>query len=373
MPVERKVEARWSAEEKRWCCQVQVNGVRRKFYSSKPRTKGKVEAEKKADEWLSTQTFGENLKVSELFADFIKGMDDVGSDSKQYRSIGKCRIIPAIGNKKIGQVTENDLQVILNNAYKDGLSKKSLKNVRGCCTSFIKYCRSRRCTTLFPESLKINKNATPANKRALNPEDLRILFTSDLTTYKENVERDWHIYMYRFHVATGLRPSELFGLFKSDINPHSFEITIRRAFTSHSGWTEGKNENARRTFVLNKQAREAYLSQMEMLKTFNVTSPYLFPNRRGLVCTEQNYRTNLKRYMEYNGIPYVTPYELRHTFVSVNKETPDEYLKLQVGHSEKMTTRETYSHVQRGDAKIAADYSTTAFDKMLSNDEEAAL
>ena len=48
----RTNEAAWNELQGRWCIRVQSDGVRKAFYSSKPGKKGKIEAERKADEWL---------------------------------------------------------------------------------------------------------------------------------------------------------------------------------------------------------------------------------------------------------------------------------------------------------------------------------
>lgn len=46
----------------------------------------------------------------------------------------------------------------------------------------------------------------------------------------------------------------------------------------------------------------------------------------------------LRRCCEYNGITVVTPYELRHTFVSIAKKLPEGFVKTVIGHSKSMDT-----------------------------------
>lgn len=62
----------------------------------------------------------------------------------------------------------------------------------------------------------------------------------------------------------------------------------------------------------------------------------------------------------------VTPYELRHTYVSVNKEMPEGLKRLLVGHSEDMDTEGTYGHEMAGDLARAAEYSDAAFREILA-------
>lgn len=63
----------------------------------------------------------------------------------------------------------------------------------------------------------------------------------------------------------------------------------------------------------------------------------------------------LRSYCEYNGITVVTPYELRHTFVSIAKSLPAGMVKSIVGHSKSMDTFGVYGHAIKGeDAAITA-------------------
>ena len=114
MQTKRKNEASWDG--KRWSIKVQLNGTRKSFYSSIEGKKGKIDCEKKADDWLVNSLNGENLKVEKLFNDFIEDMKQLDKSYKQFESIGRSRIIPSIGKKKISTVTEQDLQNIIHKA-----------------------------------------------------------------------------------------------------------------------------------------------------------------------------------------------------------------------------------------------------------------
>lgn len=210
--MKRKNEAKWDEKQNRWYIQVQTNGIRKSFYSSKAGKKGKIESEKKADVWLEKTTRGEDTPVYALFDDFIKEMERFGMETTQYASIGRKRIIPAIGKKKIGAITEQDLQDIIHVANEDGLAKKTQKNIRSCCTAFIKYCRKRKCTTLVPIDLEVHKDASVPQKQTLQPDEIRKIFSSDKTTEHNHIIQDRYIYLYRFGITTGMRPSELIGL-----------------------------------------------------------------------------------------------------------------------------------------------------------------
>ncbi|MEA4932744.1 MAG: hypothetical protein VB071_04035 [Lawsonibacter sp.] len=69
-----------------------------------------------------------------------------------------------------------------------------------------------------------------------------------------------------------------------------------------------------------------------------------------------------------NGIPHITPYELRHTFVSIaQKKLPDYLLKPVVGHSKAMDTHGIYGHEFDGFKDDTADILGSVFDSLLAS------
>lgn len=367
MAKERKNEAIWLNTESRWLMQIQINGKRKKFYSSQKGKRGKIEAERKADDWLERNTFIENTKVQDMFDDFIAEMKDQDMEYRQFESIGKIWIKPNIGKKRFVNLTDSDFQDILNSAYKKGLSKKTIQNIRGCCTRFLKYCRQHGATTLRPE-LEVNKKAVEGEKRSLEDDEIIKFFTCDYAKRRGEVCIDWYRYMYRFAISTGLRPSEICGLSVEDVQDDGY-ITVRRGINSRGEVTQGKNDNARRTFKLNSVASSVLSDQLEMLSNATFDKKWLFPRENGDPTSEQYYYRRFKIYCKYNGIENITPYEMRHTYVSINKEMPDELLKLQVGHSKAMPTREQYSHERKGDAELAADISSKVLEKIIQEND----
>lgn len=367
MKRERKNEAIWLSKENRWCLQIQLDGRRKKFYSSTEGKRGKIEAERKADEWLQRETFAESMRVQDVFSDFITELKEQDMYYQQYESIGNTWIIPHIGKKRFSNLYESDFQSILNLAYKKGLAKKSIQNIRGCITKFLKYARQHGNTKMRPE-LEINKKAHSLSKRALEDNEIQIIFSSDYTMRKSCVVEDWYRNMYKFAIATGLRPGELCGLTISDFD--SEYITVNRAINANGDVTSGKNENARRKFKLNTVALSILSNQIDMLSNSAIETDWLFPQEDGQPTSEQIYYRRFKAYCKYNGIENITPYEMRHTYVSINKEMPIELLKIQVGHSKAMQTREQYSHQRIGDSERAAELSSVVLTTIINTVDE---
>lgn len=365
---ERTNEAKWLEKEGRWYIQIMRGGILRRFYSTIPGRKGKIDAEKQADEWIASGLRDGSVKIDDLFARFIGDMRKNDLYTTQYAGYGRLYILPEIGDRRIGTIREQDLQEILTNQYLRGLSKHTLQNIRGCISSFMRFCRASGYTDLRPELLRVNKKAPCGKKRSMQPDELRILFSSeDTLLYKKKIF-DWYIYAYRFLVTTGMRPGEMCGLRWQDISEDG-TVSICESYNNDRQMTTGKNENARRTFSLNEEAIRALEGQKRLLKEMSIVSPWVFPRQiDGEISTQQKILRSFHKFCEYHMIPHTTLYELRHTYVSVNKEMPTELLKSQVGHSESMRTLDVYGHELKGERERAAAYSTEAFRSILGND-----
>lgn len=363
----RKCEAQWIESRQRWQIKVQSDGKRKTFISSIPGRRGKAEAERKADRWLEDSTSAETIRAGQLldqYEDYLKETKSTGH-STQYCGFIRLYIRPVIGLIRISRLTEGDLQDVIDQAYASRkLSAKTLRDIRGCMMGWLKWCRQHGKTRLYPETLTIPAGARRPEKRIVSPDGIVKLFSSDMTTWRGKPVKDWYIHAYRFAVITGLRPGELTGLEdKSDIK--GSKVVVRRSINVRREITQGKNHNAQRTFQLPEIGMEEVKAQRAMLKEAGMISPYLFPGPDGGPLVNKNFIRAWKRYCQANGIPETTLYELRHTYVSINKEMPEGLKKMVIGHSQDMDTEGTYGHAMAGDLKRAADYTGQAMDAIL--------
>lgn len=342
--MRRTNTAKWLEKYNRWQIKVQKDGERRTFTSSTPGRTGQRECNAKADAWLDGGVGPTRQRVEDLFNDYIDDLKLRTSEShwRPEKSRGDNWIAPMIGHLKIDKLTDQRLQDIINAAFAKGLSKKSLKNLRATLFAFCKYCRKRKVTAFFPEDVVIPNGAPVGERVILQPDHIVTLFTSSTTTYRGKPVEDDLINAYRFQALTGIRPGEVLGLKWADVVGDT--VNIRRSINILGEVTAGKNENAVRSFRLNDSSRSVIQAQRQM-----ISGPYIFPR-----VSEQLYYERLKRYCRANGIPEVTPYELRHTFVSIIQSLPESDVKAVVGHSKNMDTFGTYAHKVDGqDDRIA--------------------
>lgn len=197
--------ARWTG--KMWRIDVQQDGKRKSFYSSRPGRTGQREANAKADAWLDDGIAARAPKVADAGKLWLHEVE-VTTCTTNYRpteSRWRNWILPAIGTLRVNKLTDQDLQEVINNAYTAGRSRKVLKLLAADMRAFCKYCRKAKLSAYIPEDLKIPAGARYKGKTILQPDDLVKLFNVDTTSYRGQTVQDEYINAYRFQVLTGLR------------------------------------------------------------------------------------------------------------------------------------------------------------------------
>ena len=364
--ADRKNEARWIESRCRWQINVQKDGQRKTFTSTITGKKGKIACEKKADLWLSSNTVTSNIRLEKMWQQYLEHLkpDENGKSANgsgyanfiKLQSIGNNHILPNLKTKKLCNITQADWQACIDKAYKKGLSKKTLKNIRGKITVFYNFAADNGIALQPLRQLKIHEAAPVKGKRILQPAELHTLFTEDTVTIYGKEAECFYIHAFRFLVLTGLRRGELCGLMRSDISGENSDIIhINRSINEYKIETTCKNENARRWFILPLLAQKELQAQQQLLRKGGIISPYLFPNEYGECLDPKELYRHWKRYREQHRIS-CSLHELRHTMISLNKSTvPPALLKQVVGHSAAMDTFGIYGHEVDGEKQLATN------------------
>ena len=361
----RKNEAKWIENRSRWQINVQKDGERKTFSSPIEGTKGKIQAEKKADEWLASKYNASNIRLASLWADFLADLklNCGGAHYKKTEQLGRLYILPELQHKKVSAITVQDWQNCINKAYKKGLSKKTCENIRGAVTAFYRYAKKGRLKMEKPEDLTIPKDAPVGERHILQPEDIKTLFSVDyISKYNKQIPCHY-IHAWRFIVATGLRRGELCGLRKEDIQGNA--VKVCRSVNSLGEITKGKNDNANRWFMLCQLSQKILQEQQAMLKAKGIVSPWVFPDEQGELTDPNHLYKTWHTYRKQHGLKS-SLHEIRHTHISVAKaDVPAPLLKQAVGHSSKMDTFGIYGHEVEVGLQRLADTMDHVFSRIL--------
>ena len=374
---ERTNTAAWSKARGRWEVSVQRDGVRRKFTCSTPGRNGQCECNRKADDWLSGAAGSRRARLRvadavELYRRHVADLwatrrgvkrapdapitgKDLGSDRPMFSLLDTWTA--DISTRLVDKIGDFEVQTILDKAFAAGRSRKTIKDIRHAVLALLKFCRRAGYTDYRPDDVEIPRNARNREKHILQPEDLAVLFASDRTTYQGREVFDPNIYAYRFVVLTGLRPGENAFLRVEDIDGNVAHI--RGSLNADGEITTGKNANALRDVTLYPLAMEQVKRQL--LLTGRRAGPLWGISR------QDTFREQWYRYCAHNGLPHITPYELRHTFVSIAQDLPEGQLKQLVGHSRNMDTRGTYAHEVQGQRQRTAANLEKIFAELLAS------
>lgn len=332
----------WNDNENRWTLRITQNGVTHKFTSRYPGDRGKRAVLAASREFTAHGT--RNATINDL-----RGMwlDDIaarlGRGSVPYtqaESLSRLYILPLIGKRRIRDLKLRDWQMCINNARPVSgvgmLSNKYLSNLRAQINLFIRWAYENDYTEPLRGQLYIPAGHPTIGKEILNPEQIsRMLQPSN----------DWYWPAWCLMLLTGMRPGEVYGLRVDDFD--GLNITICRAVNSRGVITPGKNANARRTVPLHPYARK--LINDTIKRNAYLKTPWIFPGKSGGRCYPQTAAKSWRVFAAARDLPG-SPYCLRHTFVSMVKNTmPESLLKALVGHSAQMDTIGIYGHKMPGD------------------------
>ena len=341
---------------KRWRIRITKNGNTRSFSSSTPGRKGRQEVEEKARKYgrlSSLATFGDawTRYLEEL--EFVSGPEHV----QNTESIGRLYLLPSLEHEKVVELRPYDYEhIIFHLKKRDGspMAKKSLQNIRATIINFNKFCVRAGLLETPVSEIRIPKDAPKVGKVILQPDQAKRLF--------HEFEDEWYINLWRWMLATGCRPGEVFGLKWSDIRDGL--VHIERAYNYRGRMTEGKNRNARRCFALNS-VLEGILNDQKN-RTWRLNSEFVFCNHAGKVARQTDAIHSWNRIASTLGTP-ASPYSLRHTYISyMASAMPEDVIKRLVGHSASMDTYGVYGHAVNGQDEKDAELSNIILIKHIN-------
>ena len=348
----------WMEKEKRWSLRCQVDGVQKRFTSSRPGIAGKKEVMKKYRAFMYGETY-ENLLFSEAWARFLEYIIDKNGKTESYINLekyGRLYILPRLQKRMLNTCGLSDFQQCISKARRTSggtapLSRRTLRNLKATIMQFVHFAVANGYMEPLRGQLYIPAAAPSTERVILQPDDIARLF--------DGPANDWYINIFRFALVTGLRTGEVLGIQSGDIKNNV--LTINRAINCRNQITEGKNQNARRRIYLNKIARR--IISENQFRNGRLATPWIFCSKTGGPLSQSTLRNAWLKLAAERDLPGC-PYSLRHTFISLLKnEMPEAMLKSIVGHSASMDTYGIYGHVVNGEMEAASRIIDINFEK----------
>lgn len=328
----------WSKSKKRWELDERIDGIRHCITSTKEGKPGLAEIKRKRIEIINGKLAGRRLE--RVWPEYMEYVGSIGgtANKAQRAAYGRNYILPALGSRYVDSITFGDWQDCILRAKPvkgKSLSEKSYSNFRSTIVNFCAWAITHKYVDSIPEHLRLPAKAESVGKNILQPGDIARLFDID----------HHYVNVWRLMLVTGLRPGEAYGLQFGDIDGDV--LTINRAVNSLGEVTKGKNKNARRKMVLGQLAKDILLDQQGKV----TRGAWIFPDEAGGPIRPT---ASIYWFQKLIG-EHVSPYCLRHTFVSITKnQLPDALMRQVVGHSKSMDTLGVYGKQVSGDLEEAA-------------------
>lgn len=292
-----------------------------------------------------------------------------------YETVVRLYIKPNIGNKRLRDVTESDLRSILNK--EKGMSYGHVHQIRMVIRAMFNQAQSSRLITYNPATLLEMPATENKKRRSLTEEEKRIFF--------EVAEKHVHGRLFRFLLATGMRPNEVRSLRVRHLDLSKGTVRIEQAVEAGTNLiTTPKTSAGIRFTVINDEELKTWLADHIKDKD---PDDFLFTQVRhpGKMLADQTLHTYWRSFayamdlamgaetvhehipdpkdLKYDGTPLypdpndpskprnghklspdVSLYCLRHTFGTdmQRKGVPVEVTKYLMGHEDITTTSNIY-------------------------------
>ena len=287
-------------------------------------------------------------------------------------------INPAIGNKKFKEVTDTDLQNILNKTS-ETKAFSTVRKVKETINQCWKFAYDRKdieknllLTLRIPKENQCGKKTKEMN--IYTDIEIKKMYSAIVEYYNEH-----HYYrispIFIFLANTGLRIGEALALTHDDIDYINKTVNINKTISrvkirdysvkENRSYeyiiTEPKTDTSTRIVDLNNTAIWALDEIKRRNKEQNIVqSNYVFSSEAGNFFNPRSIEDTMKRICKRAGLEYYGLHSLRHTFASrcFQKGVPVEIVSKILGHSSPMITTKVYIHIMphmKKDAVLVLD------------------
>jgi integrase len=318
--VRQRLSVRGASEQE---ARQKLRQIEAEIVLGKPVTDGAIRLDRFLEEWLTTTIEPNCLSVN---------------TAASYRGIVENHLIPALGKKRLRDLTVLDVDHFLYQKYEVGLSSSTVQRIRMILVKALRHAERRDLVHRNVAALTDLRRAKRREGRSLTPEQARQLLAAS-QNQPLGITVQLGLYL-------GLRPGEVLGLQWSDID---FDKRENNQLRFGPPKTNGSNRTLKMSDHL-ASALQQHASEQQRQRN---TAGELWHEFDLVVATEigtpvdpSNSRRALNNFCERAEIGHWSPNELRHSFASLMSLSgaPMEEVADAMGHVDTRMTSQVYRH-----------------------------
>ena len=350
---------------KGWYVLTDWNGQRKAKCFGKDKKSAKAFAEKLAARLKWAEQSGEPIALNRpnatmptvkvYLTEWLRTYADAHckpSTASGYRIIVEHHIFPALGERRLHEVTRTDIKRLIASLVAQGRKKRTIHNILTPLKEAYQHAIDDDLVTVNPVvkmgRLVRSAEGADAHINPLGSEEVRLL----LSTAREKLPLFYPVLLCA--VRTGMRQGELLGLQWGDLDYHGQFIEVRRSIVRRQVTTT-KTHKIRRVDMSRQLSTVLHAlqetRQLEASMEGQPLSGWVFVGPTGQRMSNELVRQALATCLRSAGLRHVRFHDLRHTFASllIQQGANVKYIQQQLGHGSISITLDVYSHLFEGD------------------------
>ena len=258
------------------------------------------------------------------------------STYKNYKSLYNTHLKPYFGHLKYKNITASTLNNFYIEKKEDGLSEKTIYNIRAFLSTIFRFNIDDKKITQNPVNTSVKIEYETEEVIPYTPEEQKLL----LTTAKEYKDA---YYIIKLFLETGMRRGELVAFDLSKLDRIKMQYKLRYS-SFNKELCKPKTKQGRRDINLSPEALKVI---EDYLKIRSVNSNFLFPAPDGGLRCADALNDMFERVKNKAGITHGSIHTLRHTYASnqIAKGKHPKYICVQMGHYSITVTMDIYGHL----------------------------
>lgn len=308
---------------------------------------------------IDNGTFQEPRKITlaEYAKEYIENHVSTLSPLTQvsYEKNLRIHILPALGKRKLTDLTRRDIQAFVSSLGKNGkeLSPKTIRVIHGVLHALL--AAAKRDEILF------RNVADDCTLPRVTQTKAKAITTDQLKPFLDAIRHDKFYHIYYIAIFSGQREAEVLGLRWDDVYWETNSIVIRQQLQIVPNTKPAQyqlvppKENKQRRIILAQSAMQILRCQLIKQQRMQLQAGSLWSNQLNLVFTNEFGKplhhfavySHLKTILSSCGMEDFTFHSLRHSFATISIENGDNIKTVQanLGHHAAAFTLKTYAHV----------------------------